>query len=383
MRLAQRHQLVGKAQLQIAEDLLEPARDQDRVRLEVLLTGRGVDGADRSRRCERRRLGGEPDHLLVQDHQPGVPARLACELLGQAGEPRVEQAVQTLLCEVEDVDERDRQRLERQRDRVRVEAAGGVEALGLAGGRVHVQGAVGDRAELATQLGVQLLEHVERGPVHLGDHPERDRRLQGRLPATAAVEQLADATVNSQLPGVALQLADAHRIRPGRRVDHRHGQRSGQSGVLEQRLRTQRQRNPQRGSKRRAVDQRDPLLGAQLVRSDVARGERVRGCDDVPVEQHGSRSGERLEQVSERDRLARGAADGGGNDRQPAVVEAVGDEPAQAGAHAGAPAQKARQPQQHRPADDRGRQRRPDPGGPAEQDRALKRGLVVGLRRRD
>ena len=85
--------------------------------------------------------------------------------------------------------------------------------------------------------------------------------------------------------------------------------------------------------------------------------------------------------MRERDDLAGGAADPGGHDRVPAVVQPVGDEPAQVRADAGVAAEEAGQAQQHRAADDGLGQRRAGAGGAAGQDRPLKRGLIVGRHR--
>ena len=231
-----------------------------------------------------------------------------------------------------------------------------------------------------SQLVVQLLEHVERGPVHLGDHPERDRRLQGRLPATAAVEQLAacDGELAAARGRPSARRRASSTDGPTRRSPPRPAFRPEWRARAARPTRSA-SGTPSAGASGAPLINAIPSLEPSSYGATSRAASASAAATSVPVEQHGSRSGERLEQVSERDRLARGAADGGGNDRQPAVVEAVGDEPAQAGAHPGAPAQKACQPEQHRPADDRRRQWRPDPGGPAEQDRALKRGLVLGL----
>jgi hypothetical protein len=289
--------------------------------------------------------------------------------------------MQALLDQVEHLRPSDRHGVDQQRDRLRVKVAGGVQALWLALGRRQEHGAVGDGAQLTPELGAQLCEQIERRSVDLRDHAQGDRRLHRGVPPAAARQQLAHATVDAQLSGVALQFTNANRVGTGRGVDRRHRQRSCQGGMLEQRLRPQRQRDCQRRRQRSAVDQRDPLLGTELIRCDPPRGKRAGGGCRPALAAHLAFAHERLEQMRELDCLAGGATRAGRDDRQPAVVEPVGDEPAQLRADAGAAAEKADKPQQHRPADDRLRQWRADRGGSGHQDGALKDGLVLGLHR--
>ena len=86
---------------------------------------------NRRRRGEQTVLRDEADDGLVQRHGTGLHAGTAGELLGQAREASVQQAVEMLLDEVRDLRGSERDALQTQRDVDRVESPGRVEALGL------------------------------------------------------------------------------------------------------------------------------------------------------------------------------------------------------------------------------------------------------------
>jgi hypothetical protein len=150
--------------------------------------------------------------------------------------------------------------------------------------------------------------------------------------------------------------------------------------VVEQRLGPQHERHGEGGREWGAVDERDPLLGPELIGRDAPGGQGAVGGHGCAVGMHEPVTDERLEQVRERDDLAGGAADSARHDRVPRVVQPVDDELAEVRADAGVPAEEPGQPQQHRAADDRLGQRRARAGGASGQDRPLERGLI---RRRD
>ena len=108
LRLAKRDQLVGEGQFERGEDAVEVLGGEQRVRLEVLLPGGSVEGVDGGGRGQRSRLGGDPDHLLVQDDDPGLASGVGRKLVGQLGEACVEQSMQPLLEQVYDLRERGR-----------------------------------------------------------------------------------------------------------------------------------------------------------------------------------------------------------------------------------------------------------------------------------
>jgi hypothetical protein len=119
----------------------------------------------------------------------------------------VEQAVQAGDREVARVRDRDGERVEPQAERLGVEVAARVEALRLVVVRGEHQRAVGHGAQLAVDLGVDVVEQVERGAVDLREHAERDRRLRAVGPAT--VVERGELGVDALLARVALELADA------------------------------------------------------------------------------------------------------------------------------------------------------------------------------
>ena len=80
---------------------------EQRVGLEVLLTGRALDDVDARGGGQRPCLGRESDHLLVQDDDTRLTSGIGRKLVGQAGEAHVEQAVQSLLEQVHHLGERD------------------------------------------------------------------------------------------------------------------------------------------------------------------------------------------------------------------------------------------------------------------------------------
>ena len=84
--------------------------------------------------------------------RPGVRG----ELVGQAGEAVVEQPVQPLLRQVADLGEGELERVELQAERLGVEVAARVQAGGLVAVGVEEQRAVGDGAQLARDLRVDV-----------------------------------------------------------------------------------------------------------------------------------------------------------------------------------------------------------------------------------
>jgi hypothetical protein len=123
--------------------------------------------------------------------------------------------------------------------------------------------------------------------------------------------------------------------------------------MVEQRAGAQQKGHGERGGQRGPVDQRDPLLGAELIGLGASLGERVPGGHDSCVRVDEPVAHQRREQMGQRNDLAGGAADPAGHDRVEPVVQPVGDEPAEGGADAGVAAQEPGQPQQHRTAHDR------------------------------
>ena len=116
-------------------------------------------------------LGAETEDRLVEEHEPAATAvGVGGELVGQAGEAGVEEAVESLLAQRTDLAHRDRQRVEPEGDRLGVEVAARVEAFGLRAVGLEVQRAVGDGNELPLDLPAQLVGDIERGAVDLGKH---------------------------------------------------------------------------------------------------------------------------------------------------------------------------------------------------------------------
>ncbi len=219
-----------------------------------------------------------------------------------------------------------------------------------------------------------MAEEIGSRAVDLGDHTQRDRRLARVLEAVGrGIQERPQPAMDGQLSRIALELPDAGRVRAECRAGEGDRERATEGGVVEQRLGAQEERHGQCRRHRGAVDQRDALLGPQLVWGD---GERVRGRDDAAVDVHEPVADERAEQVGERDDLAGGTAHSARHDRIPAGVQAVGDEAAERGGHPGVAAQEPGQAEQHRAAHDCLGQGRPEPGGPAGQDRTLE-GRVV------
>ena len=81
-----------------------------------------------------------------------------------------------------------------------VEVAARVEALGLLVLGGQEERAVGDRAQLARDLAVELRELVERGAVDLGEHAEGHGRLRAVASSGAARVQPGQQRVDA-LPG--------------------------------------------------------------------------------------------------------------------------------------------------------------------------------------
>ena len=368
--LAQRDELVGQGQLERVQHALELRGRQEAEGLHVLLAGRCVERVHGRRRRQQPALGAQPDDGLVQRHEAGLAAGVGRELLGQAREAVVQQPVQALLEQVDHLRERDRHPVELQRDRLGVESPGRVEPLGLAVARGQEHRAVGHRAQLAGDLPGQLGRRVAGGAVDLRRHADGDRRLQ-RVAPPAARQQPVEPRVRAALAGVLAQAADPRGERAQRRARERGRERDGQVGVVEQRLRPPQGHRPQRGRERRPGDQRESLPDPRLVRRDAPARERLRGRHDRAVLRDAALPHEGLEQVRERDQLPGRAERAGRHHRRPAVVEAVGEEAAQLRADALVAAEEARQPQQHRPADHGGGQRRADPRGAPDEDRAL------------
>ena len=113
-RLARRHELARDDQLGVVEDPGELLRGEQSVRLEVLLSPRRVGRVDARGRREQAVLGGEADRRLVEEHQARLPAGLGGQLVGQAGEAVIEQAVEALLAQVGQLHGRDGERVEQQ-----------------------------------------------------------------------------------------------------------------------------------------------------------------------------------------------------------------------------------------------------------------------------
>src|SRR5215210_4254173 len=97
-------------------------------------------------------LRDETDHRLVQEDKARLPAGILCELVGEVREAMVEQAMQALLREIAHVGEGDRQRVELDPERLRMEVAARVQAGRLLAVGRQDEGAVRDRAELAVDL---------------------------------------------------------------------------------------------------------------------------------------------------------------------------------------------------------------------------------------
>ena len=184
--LAHGEQLARDDQLDVVEDPPELLGGEERERLEVLLPRGAVDRMHARRARQLPVLGGVADRRLVQEDQPGLAARVLRELVGEVREALVEQPVQPLLGQVADLREGDRQRVELQAQRLRVEAAARVQAGGLLPVGLQVQRAVGDGAQLARDLRVGVLEQVERRAVDLREHAERDGRLGAVRPVLRA-----------------------------------------------------------------------------------------------------------------------------------------------------------------------------------------------------
>ena len=107
---------------------------------------------------EQAVLGGVPEHRLVHEDEPGLAAGIGRELVREAGEAAVQQAVQSLLAQVPELREPHRERVEPEAQRLRVEVPARVEALGLVALGVEVERAVGDRAQLAADLRLEPVD---------------------------------------------------------------------------------------------------------------------------------------------------------------------------------------------------------------------------------
>ena len=279
------------------------------------------------------------------------------QLVRQTGEAAIQQPVQALLAQVRHLGEGDGERVELKAERLGVEVAARVEALGLVTVAGEVQRAVGDRPELAGQLGPDVVEKIGDRTVHLRQDAEGDWSLPRSAQASRSAPSVSAARrawIRS-LSRVALQPADARRVGPHRGPRQDGRQRARERRVLEQGVAALEQPRRRGRRERRAVDERDPLLGLRHVGRHSTARERPAGVHRFAVLDHRARAREGLKEVAERDDLARARDPAGGDPGRPAVVEPVGDEAAQVRRDGRPAGQEAVEAQQHRAPYDRGR----------------------------
>ena len=157
----------------------------------------------------------------------------------------------------------------------------GYRPSGSSPSAVEEERAVGDRAQLARDLGVER-GRAGRAP-RRGPAGARGRRpAPGAGPTSRRRPRAARASVawTALLPGVALERADAARSTAAASAPASAAV-SAPASVAWSSTRAGARGQPggQRGRERRAVDERDALLDARLVRRDAAARERLRGRD--------------------------------------------------------------------------------------------------------
>ena len=104
--------------------------------------------------------------------------------------------------------EGDRDGIEVERERLRVEVAAGVEALGLIAVGLQVERAVGNRSQLALQLMHEVVELVVCGPVDLRQNAQGDGRLRA-VPRWCVAPPTGQPGVHPRLARIALEPPDA------------------------------------------------------------------------------------------------------------------------------------------------------------------------------
>ena len=213
--------------------------------------------------------------------------------------------------------------------------------------------------------------------MHLRHDAEGNGRLRAILPLAAA-EELEQPLLHGHLVRVPLEPTDPRRKRPRGGTDERGRERRRERRLLEQRPGSVHELDGECRRERSAVHEREPLLEPRLVRLETPRRERVTCEHPLAVLEDEALADQGLEEMRERDHLARGPVRAARHIRLPPVVQQLRKQPTEVAAHARVPAQEPRQPEQHRATDHLVRQGLSHADRAPEQDRALQRRAIGG-----
>ena len=195
------------------------------------------------------------------------------------GQRRIDQHGDAPLGERADLADRQRDHVGGERHRLGVEIAAGQRGIVLG----KDQRIVGDAVGLGLQRVGRLAQHVERGAHHLRLAAQAVRVLHAlvadevRGADGAAGHQRAQRIGRLDLAAVPAQRVDARierRVRAARRVGR---QRAGHQRRAEQHLRLEQRGQRIGGRELRAVEQRQPFLGAERDRLEAGGHEGHRG----------------------------------------------------------------------------------------------------------
>ena len=211
-------------------------------------------------------LADERSRHVLRNHEPGVEAAVDREKSRQPlGQRRVDHALGTALGDGRQLRHRDRQRVERERDRLAVEVSVGHEHVVVD----EHERVVGRGVQLGRDHVVDIVEQVAGGAVHLRRATERIGILHLVAPAVRlddrrAFDQTKQVLRRRLLPAEGTQRVDLRQEARARAVERLDGHRTGDVGRDLEPARTHEAERAHGCHELRAVDERQPLLRAKL-----------------------------------------------------------------------------------------------------------------------